>query len=99
VIYTTVGALGNTNQGFLVPDDTLGLVGIGVGKALNLTGLATEEAEQRRTDLVAATLFDGMTLVAAGLEELSTLRSVTCRRGQLTVVHHRGIWIGTARER
>ena len=78
--------LGNTNQGILVPDDALGLVGIGVGIALDLTGLATEEAEQRRTDLVAGTLFHGMTRVAAGLEELSTLLSVTCKRGQLTAI-------------
>ena len=40
-------------EGVLVPVDTFRFVGVGVGKAGNLTGLAAEEAVKLWSDLVA----------------------------------------------
>lgn len=67
----------STYQSVVVPLNTLLLVGIGVGVAVDGTSLAAEEAVQRRTDLVAAASLDGVALSATGLEEGSTLLGVT----------------------
>lgn len=66
-----------TYQSALVPGDTLLLVGVGVGEALDLTGLSAEETVQRGADLVALTLLQGVALGASGLEEVGTLLGVT----------------------
>jgi len=67
-----------TYQSLLVPGDALLLVGVGVGVAVDGAGLAAEKAVQRRADLVAAVLLDGVALGAARLEEVGTLLGVTC---------------------
>lgn len=69
-----------TNQGVLVPFNTLLLVGIGISETLNLARLAAEETEQRGTDLVGTTLLDGVTLLTASLEELGAFCGVTYRK-------------------
>ena len=67
----------STYQSSLVPGDTLLLVGIGVGEAVDGTSLAAEETVQSRADLVALTVLEGVALSATGLEEGSTLARVT----------------------
>jgi hypothetical protein len=67
-----------TYESLLVPLNTLLLVGIGVGVALNLAGLASEQAVKSGTGLGGSAGLDGVALLAAGLEELGTLRVVTC---------------------
>lgn len=69
-----------TYQSILVPYDTLLLVGIGVGVALDLAGLAAEEAVESRTSLAGTTLLDSVALLAASLEELSALCGVALTR-------------------
>ena len=66
-----------TYQRVLVPRDALLLVGIGVGEALDLAGLAAEETVQRRADLVALAVLQGVALGAPGLEEVGTLLGIT----------------------
>lgn len=60
----------------LVPLDTLLLVGIGVGEALDGTGLAAEETVQVRTDLVGTTGLDGVALSATSLEKVGALGDI-----------------------
>lgn len=64
-------------QSVLVPGNALGLVGVGVVVALNLTSLAAEESVKVRSNLVGTTFFKGVALSTAGLEKVSTLGSVT----------------------
>lgn len=66
-----------TYKGVLVPLDALLLVGIGVGVALDGAGLAAEKSVKCGADLVATTGIEGVALSATGLEEASTLLSVT----------------------
>jgi hypothetical protein len=73
-----LGVLEVLEEGVLVPGDALLLVGVGVGVALNLTGLAAEKAVEHGADLVALTLLQGVALRAAGLEEVGTLLSIAC---------------------
>lgn len=60
-----------TYECVLAPGDALGLVCVGVGEALDLTGLATEQAVQVGADLVSSTLFKGMALRASRLTVVS----------------------------
>jgi hypothetical protein len=64
-------------QSILVPGNTSTLVGVGVGVALDLTGLAAEQTVQLGADLVGTVSLDGVALSATGLEELGTLGRVT----------------------
>ena len=73
-----LGVLEVLEEGVLVPGDALLLVGVGVGVALDLTGLATEKAVEHGADLVALALLQGVALRAAGLEEVGTLLSIAC---------------------
>jgi hypothetical protein len=73
-----LGVLEVGEEGVVLPGDALLLVGVGVGVAVDGTGLAAEEAVQGRADLVAAVLLDGVALGATGLEEVGTLLSVSC---------------------
>jgi hypothetical protein len=74
-----LGVLEVLEEGLVLPGDALLLVGVGVGVAVDGTGLAAEEAVESGTDLVAAVLLDGVALCAARLEQVGTLLSVTCR--------------------
>lgn len=56
-----------TYQAVLVPRDTLLLVGVGVGEAVDLTGLAAKETVKLRADLVALVGLQGVALSATGL--------------------------------
>lgn len=56
-----------TYQRILAPGDALGLVGVGVGKARDLARLATKEAMQLRSDLVALARAQRMALRAPRL--------------------------------
>lgn len=58
-----------TYHGVLVPRDTLLLVGVGVGVAVDLTRLAAKDTVEGRADLVALTSLEGVALSAAGLPE------------------------------
>ena len=58
--------------------NTLLLVGIGVGVALNGTGLSAEETVQSRANLVAAVLLNGVALRTSRLEQVGTLFDVAC---------------------
>lgn len=73
-----LGVLEVLEEGVLVPGDALLLVGVGVGVALDLTGLTAEETVKHGTDLVALALLQGVALRAAGLEEVGTLLSIAC---------------------
>ena len=66
-----------TYQRVLVPRDALLLVGVGVGEALDLAGLAAEETVQRRADLVTLAVLQGVALGTPGLEEVGTLLGIT----------------------
>lgn len=68
----------STYQSVVVPGDALLLVGVGVGVAVDGAGLAAEQAVQRRTNLVATVLLNGVALRAARLEEVGTLLGITC---------------------
>lgn len=56
-----------TYQAVLVPRDTLLLVGVGVGEAFDLAGLAAKETVKLRADLVALVGLQGVALSATGL--------------------------------
>lgn len=71
-----LGVLEVVEEGLVVPLDTLLLVGVGVGVALDGTTLAAEEAVQGRADLVAAVLLNGVALSTSGLEQVGTLLDV-----------------------
>ena len=71
------GARHDPYQRVLVPSDALGLVGVGVGEARNLTALAAEEAVEGRTDLVALAFLEGVALRAARLSAVSVVSSST----------------------
>lgn len=73
-----LGVLEVLEQCVLVPGDALLLVGVGVRVAVDLAGLAAEEAMEHGADLVALTLLQGVALSAAGLEEVGTLLSIAC---------------------
>lgn len=73
-----LGVLEVSEEGVIVPGDALPLVGVGVGVALDRSGLAAEETVQSRTDLVGTALLDSVALGATGLEEVGTLLSVSC---------------------
>jgi hypothetical protein len=72
-----LGILEVLEESVLVPVDTLLLVGVGVGEALDLTGLAAEDTVELRADLVALAGLQGVALRAAGLEEVGALLGVT----------------------
>jgi hypothetical protein len=72
-----LGVLEVLEESVLVPVDTLLLVGVGVGEALDLTGLAAEDTMELRADLVALAGLQGVALRAAGLEEVGALLGVT----------------------
>lgn len=63
-----------TYQAVLVPGDALLLVGVGVGVALDLAGLATEKTVQHGADLVALALLQGVALGATGLQGVRIVR-------------------------
>lgn len=75
-----LGVLNVLEQGLVVPDNALVLVGIGEAVAGRGTRLAAKEAVQVGADLVAAVLLDGVALSTTGLEEVGTLLSVTWKR-------------------
>lgn len=52
------------------------LVGVGVGEALDLTGVAAEDAVKVGTDLVAFFGFQVVALGAAGFEEVGAFLGV-----------------------
>lgn len=54
-------------QAVLVPRDTLLLVGVGVGEAVDLARLAAEEAVKLGADLVALVGLQGVALGATSL--------------------------------
>jgi hypothetical protein len=72
-----LGVLEVLKESVLVPVDTLLLVGVGVGEALDLTGLAAEDTVKLRADLVALAGLQGVALRAAGLEKVGALLGVT----------------------
>lgn len=74
-----LGVLEVLKESVLVPDDTLLLVGVGVGEALGLARLAAKQTVEVRSDLVLTASLKGVALSAAGLEEVSTLSFVACR--------------------
>lgn len=74
-------------QGVLVPRDTLGLVGVGVGESSGLAGLTAHQAVQVRADLVLATGFDGVALGATLDEQLLALLNISGRNT------HCSIWL------
>ena len=90
-----LGVLEVLEERVLVPGDALLLVGIGVRVAIDLTGLAAEEAVEHGTDLVALTLLQGVALRAARLEEVGTLLSIACdellANGSMGSTHRRHI--------
>jgi hypothetical protein len=67
-----------TYQSVLLPLDALLLVGIRVGVTLDGAGVTAEQAVKSGTDLVAAASLDGVALGTTGLEQTSTLLSITC---------------------
>lgn len=69
-----------------MPCNALLLVGVGVGETLDLTRLAAEKSVKVRTDLVGLARLQVVALSAAGLEETSTLLSVTCYALSVLVV-------------
>lgn len=69
---------GPTYQSVLLPLDALLLVGIRVSVTVNGAGVAAEQAVQGGSDLVAAAGLDGVALGTTGLEQTSTLLSITC---------------------
>jgi hypothetical protein len=54
-------------QSLLIPSDALLLVCVGVGEALYLSGLASEQTMEVRADLVAFASLQGVTLCASSL--------------------------------
>ena len=54
-------------QSVLIPGDALLLVGIGVGEALDLTGLTAKEPVKVGSDLVGTACLEGVALSATGL--------------------------------
>jgi hypothetical protein len=66
-----LGVLEVLEQSVLVPGHLSLLVGVGVGIAINRTGLAAEEAVELRADLVGTIGLDGVALLAAGLVGLA----------------------------
>lgn len=68
----------STYQSVLLPLDALLLVGIRVGVTVDGAGVAAEQAVQGGSDLVAAAGLDGVALGTTGLEQTSTLLSITC---------------------
>lgn len=72
-----LGVLKVLEESVLVPVDGTLLVGVGVGEAGDLAGLAAEETVELRADLVALALLEGVALCATGLEETSALLGVT----------------------
>jgi hypothetical protein len=72
-----LGVLEVLEESVLVPVDGALLVGVGVGEAGNLAGLAAEETVELRANLVALALLEGVALCATGLEETSALLGVT----------------------
>ena len=57
----------NANQGVLAPCDALGLVRVGVGEALDLARLASEQTVKIGPDLVAGVLLQRVALRASCL--------------------------------
>lgn len=71
------GKHGNSYESVLLPGNALALVGVGVGVALDLTGLAAEETVKVGANLVALALLQVVALSAASLEKVGTLLGVT----------------------
>jgi len=77
-------------QGVVIPLNTLRLVGICVGEALDLTSVTAEQPVQVGTDLVSLALAQGVTLCAAGFEKVGTLLCVSCSRDMSVKVYMEG---------
>lgn len=69
-----------TYQSILLPYDSLLLVRIGVGEALDGAGVAAEQPVEVGADLVALGLLEVVALCASGLEEVGALLGVACHR-------------------
>ena len=74
-----LGVLKILEQGALIPNNALLLVGIGILETCNLTGLTAKEAKEIGADFVSAALLKSMALLATGLEEVCTLSVVSCQ--------------------
>lgn len=70
------GTKSSAYQSVLIPSDTGLLVGIGVGIAINGTGLTAKETVELGADLVGTVLLDSVALSAASLRIIlaTTLR-------------------------
>lgn len=87
LLETSKGHLGTRNvllgvfkvleEGLSFPSNALVDVGGSVRETLGLTGLSANETVEVRANLVRFTSTKGVTLGASGLEDTSTLRSVT----------------------
>ena len=55
-------------QSIIVPGDTLCLVGIGIGEAINRSSLSSKKTVQVGTNLVCLALTKGVALCTTGLE-------------------------------
>lgn len=87
LLETSEGHLGTRNvllgvfkvleEGLSFPSNALVDVGGCVRETLGLTGLSANETVKVRADLVGLASTKGVTLSASGLEDTSTLRSVT----------------------
>lgn len=72
-------AIACADQCIFCPSNSLLLVGIGVGEALDLTGLATEETVQVGSDLVALRLHSGVALCTSRLAQVSISATIQLR--------------------
>ena len=75
------GVLKVFEESLLLPNDTLVDVGSGVAEAISLTGLASKDTMEVGSYFVGLTGIEGVALSAAGLEEGSTLSSITRSEG------------------
>lgn len=64
-------------QSVLIPMDSLGLVGIGVGESSDLARLAAEDSVKLRSDLVSLAGFQGVTLRTSSLEKTGAFLEIT----------------------
>lgn len=80
-----------TYQSVLLPLDALLLVGIRVGITLHGAGVTAEQAMQSGSDLVAAASLDGVALGTTGLEQTSTLLSISCATVSMNSQENAGV--------
>ena len=71
-----LGVLEVVEESLVVPLNTLLLVGVGVGVAIDGTRRAAKETVQGRADLVAAVLLNGVALSTSCLEKVGTLLEI-----------------------